>query len=31
VKKTLRQQGWQKVIDGLTTPEEVVRVVQLEE
>ncbi|MDP3143651.1 MAG: ATPase, T2SS/T4P/T4SS family [Candidatus Omnitrophota bacterium] len=29
--KTLRQQGWQKVVEGLTTPEEVVRVVQLEE
>lgn len=29
--KTLRQQGWQKVVEGITTPEEVVRVVQLEE
>jgi len=29
--KTLRQQGWQKVVEGLTFPEEVVRVVQMEE
>ena len=28
--KTLRQDGWQKVIDGLTTPEEVLKVAEAE-
>ena len=29
--KTLRQDGWNKVLEGVTTPEEVIRVTQLEE
>ncbi|MFH0731472.1 MAG: ATPase, T2SS/T4P/T4SS family [Candidatus Omnitrophota bacterium] len=29
--RTLRQDGWRKVIDGITTPEEVMRVTQIEE
>ena len=29
--KTLRQDGWNKVMLGITTPEEVIRVTQLEE
>jgi len=29
--KTLRQDGWEKVKEGLTTPEEVLKVTQEEE
>ena len=28
--RTLREQGWQKVMQGITTPEEVIRVTQME-